>query len=68
MKLAIVFAAVLAVLAVAPANVLCAFGDDVAAMVVRGSYSYFGPDGQVYTVNYVADENGFQPEAPHIPR
>ncbi|XP_050075979.1 flexible cuticle protein 12-like [Anopheles maculipalpis] len=44
------------------------FGDDVAALVVRGSYSYTGPDGQVYTVNYVADENGFQPEAPHIPR
>uniref|UniRef100_A0A182YCY1 Uncharacterized protein n=2 Tax=Anopheles stephensi TaxID=30069 RepID=A0A182YCY1_ANOST len=44
------------------------FGDDVSALVVRGSYSYTGPDGQVYTVNYVADENGFQPEAPHIPR
>ncbi|XP_053695676.1 endocuticle structural glycoprotein SgAbd-5-like [Sabethes cyaneus] len=44
------------------------FGDDVAAIVVKGSYSYTGADGQVYTVNYVADENGFQPEAAHLPR
>ncbi|XP_055597795.1 endocuticle structural glycoprotein SgAbd-5-like [Uranotaenia lowii] len=44
------------------------FPDDVAAIVVRGSYSYTGADGQVYTVNYVADENGFQPDAAHIPR
>ncbi|XP_053695661.1 endocuticle structural glycoprotein SgAbd-5-like [Sabethes cyaneus] len=44
------------------------FGDDAAAIVVKGSYSYTGADGQVYTVNYVADENGFQPEAAHLPR
>ncbi|XP_053695843.1 endocuticle structural glycoprotein SgAbd-5-like [Sabethes cyaneus] len=44
------------------------FGDDAAAIVVKGRYSYTGADGQVYTVNYVADENGFQPDAAHLPR
>ncbi|XP_055532677.1 cuticle protein CP14.6-like [Wyeomyia smithii] len=47
---------------------LRSFGEDNAAIVVRGSYSFIADDGQVYTVNYIADENGFQPEAPHLPR
>ncbi|KXJ75277.1 endocuticle structural glycoprotein SgAbd-5 [Aedes aegypti] len=47
---------------------LRSFGDDNAAIVVRGSYSFTADDGQVYTVNYIADENGFQPEAPHLPK
>ncbi|XP_053687752.1 cuticle protein CP14.6-like [Sabethes cyaneus] len=47
---------------------LRSFGDENAAIVVRGSYSFVADDGQVYVVNYVADENGFQPEAPHLPR
>ncbi|XP_061393863.1 larval cuticle protein 1-like, partial [Musca vetustissima] len=38
------------------------------AIVVRGTYSYKDPhDGKVYTVNYVADEKGFQPVGEHIP-
>lgn len=42
-------------------------GTDHEAMVVRGTFSYVGDDGQTYTVNYVADENGFQPEGAHLP-
>lgn len=28
--------------------------------VAQGSYSYTSPEGQSFTVNYIADENGFQ--------
>lgn len=43
-------------------------GTDHEAIVVRGSFSYVGDDGQQYTVTYLADENGFQPEGEHLPR
>ncbi|XP_063540769.1 putative mediator of RNA polymerase II transcription subunit 26 [Cydia strobilella] len=33
----------------------------------QGGYSYTGDDGQVYTVTYTADENGFRPQGAHLP-
>ncbi|XP_065360561.1 larval cuticle protein 65Ab1-like [Calliphora vicina] len=44
-------------------------GSDHEAIVVHGSYSWVDEKtGEKFTVNYVADENGFQPEGAHLPK
>ncbi|KRT85054.1 Insect cuticle protein [Oryctes borbonicus] len=35
--------------------------------VIAGSFSYPAPDGTNISLNYVADENGFQPQGAHLP-
>ena len=42
-------------------------GTQLEAQVMQGSYSYTGPDGVVYTVTYIADENGYRASGAHIP-
>ncbi|XP_063220024.1 endocuticle structural glycoprotein SgAbd-8-like [Bacillus rossius redtenbacheri] len=40
---------------------------DQEALVQHGSYSYTSPEGDVITVTYTADEQGFRAEGLHLP-
>ena len=42
-------------------------GTDHEAISVQGMVTFTGDDGNIYTLNYKADENGFQPEGAHLP-
>ena len=35
---------------------------------MRGSYEFIGADGLTYKVTWYADETGFHPSAPHLPK
>ena len=41
-------------------------GSEEEYLVVKGSYSYVDQSGNEVVVEYIADENGFQPQGTHI--
>ncbi|CAL8072385.1 unnamed protein product [Orchesella dallaii] len=42
-------------------------GNEDPIQVAQGSYSYYSPEGQLISLQYIADENGFQPTGDHLP-
>lgn len=43
-------------------------GSEDESIAVRGSFQWTDRNGQTYSVTYVADDNGFQPEGAHLPK
>jgi len=43
-------------------------GSENESISVKGSFSYPSPDGEIITINFIADENGYQPEGDHLPK
>lgn len=37
-------------------------------MEAQGSFQYVSPDGSPVAIQYVANENGFQPQGDHVPQ
>lgn len=48
-------------------GVLKNVGTENEALNVRGTVTWTAADGQEYTLNYFADEDGFHPEGKHLP-
>ncbi|CAK1604176.1 unnamed protein product [Parnassius mnemosyne] len=42
-------------------------GENQNVLVQQGSYSYTAPDGQLITIEYIADELGFRVKGDHLP-
>ncbi|XP_055530941.1 pupal cuticle protein 36a-like [Wyeomyia smithii] len=42
-------------------------GPELGEQIVTGGYSYTGPDGKLYSIQYKADAGGFQPVGDHLP-
>ena len=41
-------------------------GEEV-ALVQQGNFEWVSPEGEKIALQYVADENGYQPQAAHLP-